>query len=676
MNKKSEILAPAGSPEALRAAVLCGADAVYFGVKEMNARRSAANFDYDEMDEAVRFCRLRGVKTYLTLNTLVGDSEIKTVCKIIERACAAGIDALILQDLASVKIASIAAPGMALHASTQMSVQTLAGIEELQGLGFKRAVLPREMSKVETEYICRNSPIELEAFVHGALCMSVSGQCLMSAVLGSRSGNRGACAQPCRLPFSAGEKGRCDLSLKDLSLLSYAKELSDMGVSSFKIEGRMKRPEYVAAAVTACRQALDGEIDNELKKDLQSIFSRTGFTDGYYTSSLGADMFGTRRKEDVVSAAPILKKLEMLYSKETPRTPISFLFTAYEGEKASLSAKCGKISVFCESENEVQRALNKPLTEESVKMQLLKTGGTAFFAQDIECDIDNGINVPVSVINSLRREVLSKTEERLSLPNIKDFSEVNFEYKGHRASAPYLVCRFKNEEQIPDDLGSVKEIILPIECIKTRFESSVQLPRGIFGKYDYISKKLSSLKAKGVKNAWVGGLDGLAAAKANGFEITAGFGTNIFNTISAQEYKNFGAKKILLSPELTLPQIKDIGTDIQRGIFAYGRLPLMLTRNCPQKNVKSCAECKKRGKLTDRKDVVFPIECDGICSEILNSRPIYMADRLKEIKNVDFLLLYFTNESKEETQKIINEYKNSHKPDGEFTRGLLYRGVE
>lgn len=676
MNKKTEILAPAGSPDALRAAVLCGADAVYFGVKEMNARRSAANFDYDEMDEAVRFCRLRGVKTYLTLNTLVSDGEIKTVYKIIERACAAGIDALILQDLAAVKIASAAAPGMALHASTQMSVQTLEGIKNLQELGFKRAVLPRELSKSETEYLCKNSPIELEAFVHGALCMSVSGQCLMSAVLGSRSGNRGACAQPCRLPFSAGAKGRCDLSLKDLSLLSHAKELSDMGVLSFKIEGRMKRPEYVAAAVTACRQALDGEIEEELKKDLQSIFSRTGFTDGYYTSSLGSDMFGTRRKEDVVSAAPILKKLETLYNKETPRTPISFFFTAYEGEKASLSAKCGKISVFYESEHEVQKALNKPLTADSVKTQLSKTGGTAFFAEDIECDIDDGVNVPVSVINALRRDVLSAAEEKLSAPNIKKCNEINFEYKRHRAFAPYLVCRFKTEEQIPDDLGSVKEIILPADSIKTRFDSSAQLPRGIFGGYEKISKKLADLKSRGVKKVWAGGLDGIAAAKANGLDFAAGFGTNIFNTLSAEEYKNLGAKKILLSPELTLSQIKDIGGDIPRGIFAYGRLPLMLTRNCPQKNVKSCAECKKHGRLVDRKDVTFPIECDGTCSEILNSRPIYMADRLGEIKNADFLLLYFTDESKEEAQKIINAYKIGKKPDGEFTRGLLYRGVE
>lgn len=676
MNNSYEILAPVGSPEALKAAVFCGADAVYLGVRELNARRGAENFDYNSLSQAVEFCHARGVKVYLTLNTLIGDEEIKTASEIIERACASGIDALILQDFAAAEIAKKSAPDMPIHASTQMSVQTLDGICRLADYGFSRAVLPRELSKDEIKFLCDNSPIELEMFIHGALCMCVSGQCYMSALLGSRSGNRGACAQPCRLPFSASTPGRYDLSLKDLSLTDYLKELADMGIASFKIEGRMKRPEYVAAAVTACRQAVNGSVDSELKTDLQNIFSRTGFTDGYYKSQLGKDMFGTRRKEDVVSAAPILGKLQTLYQKESPRFPVDFYFTANDGETVTLSGKCKNKSAFCDSGFIPREAINKPIDELSVKEQLSKTGGTQFYIRNIDCEIGEGLNVPVSVINKLRREVLSQIENAFVLKQEKSFKETSFDIPKHKSQKTKIICRFKDEKSIPENLNGVDEIILPIGSIKTRYDVSAQLPRGIFSKDKEILNKLIELKSKGVKSAWAGTLDGIEIAKKAGLPVTAGYGTNIFNSPAVDVYKNFGVNKVLLSAELTLNRIKNIGGDLPRGIFAYGKLPLMLTRNCPVKNVKSCGECKQTGKLTDRKNTVFSIDCSGGCSEILNSRPVYMADRLSEITNVDFILLYFTDESKEEIKNIINQYICGGNPQGEFTRGLLYRGVE
>ncbi len=676
MNNLHEILAPAGSPESLKAAVLCGADAVYLGVGQLNARRGAENFEPDSLKEAVNFCHARGVKVYLTLNTVIGDEEIKTASAIIERACASGIDALILQDFAAVEIARKCAPDMPLHASTQMSVQTLDGIEKLRDMGFTRAVLPREMSRDEIKFLCENSPIELEMFIHGALCMCVSGQCYMSAVLGSRSGNRGACAQPCRLPFSAGAPGRYDLSLKDLSLTDYIKELSGYGIASFKIEGRMKRPEYVAASVTACCQALDSAVDPGLKKDLRNIFSRTGFTDGYYQNNLGRDMFGTRRKEDVVSASPILGKLEALYQKEIPRFAVDFYFAANEDEPVSLSGKSENKSVFCRSDFIPREALNKPLDEESVKEQLSKTGGTQFFAENIECEIGDNLNVPISVINKLRRDVLSGLENEFIKDQEKAFTSHEFSLPCHKAQKRELICRFKNEESIPDDLNGVSEIILPIDSIKTRFDVSAQLPRGIFSRDDALYKKLLSLKQKGVKKTWAGTLDGIEIAKKSGMEVCASYGTNIFNSLSLRQYKALGVAKALLSPELTLNEINRLRSSLPTGIFAYGKLPLMLTRNCPVKNIKSCGECKQSGKLTDRKNTEFSIDCSSGMSEILNSRPVYMADRLQEIKNIDFLFLYFTDETKEEAQKIIKEYLVGGKPQGEFTRGLLYRGVE
>lgn len=676
MNNTHEILAPVGSSEALKAAVLCGADAVYLGVKELNARRGAENFDYAELDEAVSFCHSRKVKVYLTLNTVISDGEIKTASKIIERACASGIDALILQDFAAAEIVKRCAPDMPIHASTQMSVQTLDGIKKLADIGFSRAVLPREMNREEIKFLCENSPIELEMFIHGALCMCVSGQCYMSAVLGSRSGNRGACAQPCRLPFSAQSTGRFDLSLKDLSLTDYLKELCDMGIASFKIEGRMKRPEYVAAAVTACRQAVNGTVDPKIKQDLQSIFSRTGFTDGYYKNTLGKDMFGTRRKEDVVSAAPILSRLETLYQKEAPRFAVDFHFTALPEKAVSLEAECEGTKAFCESDFIPREAINKPIDETSVKEQLSKTGGTQFFARRIDCAIGDGLNVPVSVLNKLRRDALSLVEAKLTENQQKEFFNKDFSFAPHNAEKAKIICRFRDEDSIPDDLTGVSEIILPINSIKTRFDVTAQLPRGIFGNDEKLFSKLLELKEKGVTSAFAGTLDGIEIAKKADISVTAGYGTNIFNSLALEGYKSLGVEKALLSPELTVNQIKNLGGDLPRGVFAYGRLPLMLTRNCPVKNVKSCGECKQTGTLTDRKNTVFTVDCSSGMSEILNSRPVYMADRLNEIKNCDFILLYFTDESKQQAQNIIKQYISGGKPQGEFTRGLLYRGVE
>lgn len=676
MNNSTEILAPAGSPDALRAAVLCGADAVYLGVGELNARRSAENFKTENLKETVDFCHSRGTKVYLTLNTLISDSEIRTAQKIIECSYAGGVDALILQDFAAVEIAKSVAPEMALHASTQMSVQSLSGIEELYKAGFCRAVLPRELNKKEIEYLCKNSPIELELFVHGALCMCVSGQCYLSAMLGSRSGNRGACAQPCRLPFSADASGSYDLSLKDLSLADELCELSHMGISSFKIEGRMKRPEYVAAAVTACCQALNGGMDLRLKENLKSVFSRTGFTDGYYKDTLGKDMFGTRRKEDVVSASPILAELSKLYEKEKPKFGVNFDFSAVLNEPVTLLAECDGKKVEIKSDFITRAAMNKPLDEISVKEQLSKTGGTQYFAEEILCRIDDSVNVPVSVLNKLRRDSLDKlTEEIIASPE-KKIGDCDFSFVPHKATKTKLVCRFKNEEQIPKNLEGISEIVLPMNAIKTRTDVSAEIPRGIFGNDRKILEKIVKLKEKGIKNAWAGTLDGIAICKKAGMNITAGLGTNIFNSVSLSHYENLGIDKALLSVEMTLNQVRNLGENIPRGVLAYGRIPLMLTRNCPVKNKKSCEECRRQSSLTDRKNISFPVDCSSGCSELLNSQPVFMADRLNEIKNADFMLLYFTTESKEEAAEIIEAYKNGRKPKGEYTRGLLYRGVE
>ncbi len=673
-----EILAPAGSMESVVAAVRSGADAVYLGMKDFNARRNADNFDRSALESAIEYCHKHGVKVHLALNTLIADGELDDAQEAVRIACEAGADAIIVQDLGLADIIHKCAPDMPMHASTQMSVQTAAGLKKLKKLGFTRAVLPRELSKDEIKELCENSPIELECFVHGALCMCVSGQCYFSAMLGSRSGNRGACAQPCRLPFGAPYGTGHDLSLKDLSLVDYIREMSEMGVCSFKIEGRMKRPEYVAAAVKACRNSVDGILDNELKNDLRSIFSRSGFTDGYYQNKLGIDMFGTRQKDDVTAAAGVLKKLGKIYEKEISDTKVDFAFTGILGEPISLAAQADGKNVFIESETEPQPALNKATTQEAVRSQLEKCGGTKFYPGEIDIELDEGVFIPVSELNRLRREALEKLENSGD-STVKEFKNEFVSIKPHGSGKKRLICRFADINSIPENWDYIEQIIVPLgteKQVKKSVRVSVEVPRGIFNNSEKILNLLKEAKDFGITEAWTGTLDGIALIQKAGLKANAFFGSNIFNSRSLNVLEEMGVNKILLSAELTMAQAQAIGGNAPRGIFAYGRLPLMLTRNCPQRNGKSCSECNKTGKLVDRKGVEFPIECRMGTSDILNSVPLFMADRLSEIRNMDFMLLYFTKENKEACADIISSYIRSGKAKGDFTRGLLYRGVE
>ncbi len=679
-----EVLAPAGTYEAVEAAVRCGADAVYLGGKVLNARRNAGNFSLEELKSAVEYCHVRGTKVYLTLNTLASDAELKNEVQCAVRdACQAGVDALIIQDMGVFRLAKLCAPTMPLHASTQMSVHTLAGVRQLAEMGFSRAVLARELSLDEIEYIVRNSPIDIEVFVHGALCMCVSGQCLMSAMLGSRSANRGLCAQPCRLPFAAPNGTGNDLSLKDLSAIDYLEKLKEIGVKSFKIEGRMKRPEYVAAAVTACRKALKNEDDAVLREQLRGVFSRSGFTHGYFVGELGRDMFGIRRKDDVQAAQPVLKELARLYDKEMPRVGADFMFCAYEGETASLSVKAAGKSAFVLGEVEAQPAQNVALTHEKVRQQLEKCGGTPFFVNSIETDIDDNISLPLSSINALRRAAFDKLYEELKCPYNHAFRAINVENYVKKVKNPQFFARFSKFEQAKAVWENVEKVILPLSQAKQSAEKNAaktvaEIPRVFFGKEDAVLEKLRVLKRLGVEWAACSTLDAVFLAKEAKMKIMLSLGSNVFNSLSVLQAEELGAEKIVLSPELTLMQASKVGGECGKGLVVYGKLPLMITRNCPIKNGTDCAHCGGKRQLKDRLGVEFPVVCGDGYSQVLNSRPIYMADRLDETAFVDFNLLWFTDESAEECVNVLEKYiSRASAPDTkDFTRGLYYRGVE
>lgn len=680
MNKDSEILAPVGSEEMLISAVRCGADAVYLGAKEFSARRNAENFSLMQLENAIKYCHIRGVKVYLTLNILVKENEMKDAFELAKQAYNSGVDGIIIEDLGLAKILREKIPELKLHASTQMSVHSASALPVLKEMGFVRAVAAREMSKKDLETLCKKAKeldMEIEVFVHGALCMCLSGQCQLSAFLGSRSGNRGLCAGPCRLPFKAENGTGYDLSLKDLSLLDFLRELKEMGVVSFKIEGRMKRPEYVAAAVTAARQSLDnGYVNPEIAEILKGVFSRSGFTDGYFTDKLGKEMFGIRTKEDVVSANKFFPTLHELYRAERKSVPISVKAEILENEPIKLSFDDGENAV--EVTGDIpQKAKNKAVTYDDVLKNITKLGSTPYYDVGGGVWLDEGLFVPASSLNELRRKA---TETLDFLRGESKVSKTDAEYKNSVSLAakrtPKLVCRFEYKSQIPDDLSGISAVIYPLEkepLYIDGIKKIVDIPRGIISE-ELIAKRLSLFKEKGFNTALCGNLAAVEIAKKQGFSILADTGLNVFNSESVRWAEEKGFRAVTLSYELGIAEC-DFNSKIPKGIIAYGHVPLMIFKNCPVKNGKECDKCDKNCHLTDRMGVKFPIRCRMGYSEMLNSIPIWLADRKAELSHLDFLTLYFTNESKERAETVINAYKNGLTPDVKHTRGLYYRAT-
>lgn len=678
MSLLPEVLAPVGSPESLSAAVRSGADAVYIGAKQFSARRNADNFDDNDIKDTVRYCHIRGVKVYLALNIMIKQSELQAAFNTALSAYNCGVDAVIISDLGLASLLHKHIPDLQLHASTQMTIHSPACLPMLKDLGFTRVVVSREMSKDEIADFCAAANklgIEVEVFVHGALCMSVSGQCLLSSVLGARSGNRGLCAGPCRLPFKASGGTGYDLSLKDLCLYENVSELTQMGVASLKIEGRMKRPEYVSAATAACRQAVDnGFIDEKLFKTLKNVFSRSGFTDGYYTNNLGKDMFGIRTKDDVTAAGETYAYLHELYRAERQSVSVKMQADILSNKPITLTVSDQKNAVTVTGDIP-QTAKNKPLETATVCDNLAKLGNTPYYCENIDINLDDGLFVPASALNALRRDAIERLDNKRAKINISKYTVPHITKCGNLSGDKQLIARFANTDQIPQNLDTVKAVILPYECEVPNgigVEVIAELPRYIVNEAS-VRQRLATLKERGIATALCGNLSAVAIAKSMGFKVVGSIALNANNTASIKAYEQIGVDEIMLSAEISLKEIKDINSQIPTGIFAYGKLPLMLMRNCPLKNGRTCAECDKKGYITDRKNIMFPIACRTSYCELLNSTPLYMADRIDEIPNIDYLLMYFTDETAKEVSEVIEKYKRKDKPMGDYTRNLYYR---
>ena len=688
---KIEILAPVGNEEMLRAAVFSGADAVYLGFSGFNARTSANNFDADTLKDAVRFCHARGVAVHVALNTTVYGGELPALEAAIRAVAASGADAVICQDLAVATLIGRIAPQLPRHGSTQMSVHSLQGALELKELGFTRVVLARELSLPEVEHITKHCGIETECFVHGALCMCVSGQCYMSAFLGGRSGNRGSCAGPCRLPFEAnalpeGKPGRLHhLSLKDNSVIDKLDQLQALGVASAKIEGRLRTPEYVAAAVSACLAGREGRAyDRDL---LKNAFSRSGFTSGYLDGKIDGTMFGVRSEADAEQTKKTLPMLRELYRREHSRVPVKMKLEIEEGgEKLTVMDADGN-KAFAYGDAEPQPARTDPT--ESLHRSLAKTGGTPFAAsaEDITVEMDGGPwFVPGSAVNELRREALDALLKKREVLRPWPTTDEHVPALPLRTlpSRRTLRARFENWEQVPERaLDGIEYLILPIAQAdrvprEWRAKTLLELPRVMFGRLEEdTARRIAATQDAGFAGYEVSNIAHLRLCR--GLPMSGSFGLNITNQLAAQFYADNGLGSMLILPEVKDSDISTIapthdGRPVPTGVLVYGHMPLMVTRACPLQNIHDCAHCDKTGVLTDRKAKKFPVRCGLGVRTIYNPVPIYMGDKPGAL-TVDYGVAYFTLESREEAAQILDMIRTHAPFEGDFTRGLYFKGT-
>ncbi|MDR0446319.1 MAG: U32 family peptidase [Oscillospiraceae bacterium] len=700
-----EILAPAGSPEGVTAAVQNGADAVYMGYSAFNARRGAKNFTPEEFARACEYCRVRGVKVYLTLNTLVSDRELPEALNTAAEAARAGADAIIVTDLGLLRAVRRVLPETPLHCSTQMGIHSSEGIRLAHAMGARRAVLARELPRDDIKSIAKGSPIELEVFVHGAYCVSHSGQCYFSSVIGRRSGNRGLCAQPCRLPYdSGGRKTEYPLSLKDNCLVQYVEELRQMGVTSLKIEGRMKRPEYTAIVTGIyARAAHEGRAPSA--EDMQALydaFSRQGFTDGYYTGKLGSTMLGVR-EYDTAAEKRIFTSARRNYMRgELQRVPVRFAAQLRADKPARLVAVDDRRNIAAVEGEIPQPAFHRATDAAALSTQLHKTGGTPFYCAGVKLRVEPGLVLSAAAVNELRRVALAELYEKRRTPTpppVRAFDAMATPETGGasaRTTPPVFTVSVTKVEQLSKDLQELRPSVLYLPLSELKNLNKIRSflddpditiaavpPRVIFdSERSAVEKQLAAARDAGITDALCGNLGQLLPLRESGFRVRGDFGLNLFSSYSLAVARELGLVSATASIEMSLAQLRDAVKPIDTEIIVYGRLPLMLTENCVIKTALGVCACGSFTGLTDRTGASFPVvreSADACRTVVLNSRKLFLADRLPDFRHIGLwgMRLMFTTENASECAQVARRYMGhgEYTPGG-FTRGLYYKGVE
>lgn len=702
-----ELLAPAGHYEAVIAAVQCGADAVYMGFGDFNARRGAKNFSPEDFRRAVDYCHLRGVRVYLTMNTLLSDRELPPALENLRLASRWGVDAVIVQDLGLLRLCRTALPDLPLHGSTQMTIHSAGGVSEAARLGIRCAVLGRELSREDMASICQDSPIAIEVFGHGALCMCWSGQCAMSALIGQRSGNRGLCAQPCRLPYrmDGGAPGH-PLSLKDAALCDHLTELTELGAASLKIEGRMKRPEYVAVVTGLYARLLRErrQPTPQERRQLSAAFSRGGFTEGYYLGNIGPDMFGTREAQPESDA--LFAAARAAYQRENLRlVPVSLTCAVREGQAASLTAEDADGHTVTVTGPVPESARSRSLTAEEVSARLRKTGGTAFTCEGVTASVEEGLSLSASALNGLRREALEAlSAARTAPPPRRECPPPQPPEDTHSVSEMAFTVSLFQGLQLTTDLLDLSPAVvyLPVERIadfdllpsdRQRYphtEFCAALPRICKdSEARDLLRLLEQAKEKGCTSLSVQNIGQVRLGERLGLAPRGDYGLNLFNSHALSQCGDWGLRSACLSFELRREQLRDLRKPLPCEAIVYGRLPLMITEHCLIANAGQGCGGPRRGDavpcgafhtLTDRRGEDLPVApVFGCRSEIENAKTLYLADKPDfRALGLAYGRLRFTTESPAQCAAILRQYLglSAAEPPADFTRGLFYRGVD
>ena len=692
-----ELLSPAGSPEAVIAAVQNGADAVYMGLDGFNARRGAKNFSVTEFAKAVRYCHIRGCKVYVTLNTLVSDKEMEELVELARLASDTGADAILVQDLGVAAVLREAVPDIPLHVSTQMSIHNLAGALAAQQMGMTRVVLARELSLEQIRFICSNTTVEVEVFVHGALCFCHSGQCYMSSMIGRRSGNRGMCAQPCRMQYSLG--GRMDnypMSLKDSCLIDHLQELEEAGVACVKIEGRMKRPEYTAIVTGIYSKVIKNHhVPTEEEREiLKNAFSRQGFTDGYFTGKKD-DMFGVREEPEREAqriyddarrdyANSEVKRVNVrMYNRITPDRHFQAVCVDEDGNQFAVE---GPVP---------QRALKQQLTQELVRNQMTKTGGTPYEVTEIQTQLSDGLHLSASALNDARRQLISGlTEERGRPPRRRSGSVPPRPLERSVPKTPKMIFQFRSTEQMTPALAEMRPdyIYLPLDLMVTEFDAMMPfvekgavpvavLPRIIYDREtEDVRNKLASLYQKGINECLCGNLGHIFIAREVGMNVRGDFGLNLHNSWAMDMARQAGMMSATASFELRLAQIRDLSKSLDTELIVYGRLPLMVSDQCIISRSAGKCNCENPVQMSDRMGSVFPVVREYGCRNVVyNAHKLFLADKMEDLFGCGLwgMRMMFTTENPRECEEVARCYQGeSDYTPNMMTRGLYYRGVE
>lgn len=715
MNRDVEILAPAGSMECLRAAVAAGADAIYLGGTKFGARAYAQNLSEEDLVQAIEYVHIHGRKIYMTVNTLLKDRELNELYAYLLPYYKAGLDGVIVQDIGAVKFIGEYFPEMPVHASTQMTITNTLGADFLKRYGITRVVPARELSLKEIRDMKKQTGLEMECFVHGALCYCYSGQCLLSSMIGGRSGNRGQCAQPCRLPYQTEGKKPADLmSLKDLCTIDILPELIDAWIDSFKIEGRMKQPEYVYTVVKMYRKYADQylklqkegkgkssyHVSEADKRELLATYQRRGYCEGYYYQHNGKDMVSLKRPKNGRDGSAEEKPWQDIKVQEK----INGILTLSVGNRAKLTVSCGDVTVECIGQ-EVQAAQKQPLDPARIEKQMRKTGNTEFTFDNLEILIEGNVFLPMQALNELRREGIEELTEQIQMQYRREEAGCGMktatagfdsDVDGVTETAGKKECcisaSVQNKAQLDTAVNSKIRYIYLEEDVEFEREDGVQyflaMPY-IFREntikryekmYTEIEKKYDGILIRNWESyAWL---------KRHEYqkEIRSDYNLYIFNRKTKEELRRLGIARGTASVELNDRELARIGIE-EQVFIAYGYQPVMISAGCIQKTSASCDGKGGVLSISDRYQKKFAVRryCRDCYNVMYNSAPLFLADKAEEVHALApaELRLDFTTESSGQVKEICHAYTlafekgcKTEPPMQDYTRGHFKRGVK